>query len=371
MLSTLEVKNFRNHRNLRLNSLGRINLIAGRNGAGKTSLLEAVWILGGPDTPELSERINSFRGATFQFSRKAFREIFFHFNHEQGAEIKAHGDWGTTPRTLHISLQRREQNQRVLQQEATKTEFAGSNIAWTESDDEIVFTYTHDDNSQYISRAWWYKQTVPSNSIGTAALTELGFRQQKQQVSDRPVSVLMASSFRENEQTVASRLGDLQLQGLDHDILKLLQPIEPQLKSLLTISLGEGSVVHASLQGIERPLPVRLVGEGFNRMLELALLIGSVRGGQLLVDEIENGLHHSVLQEVFSVLSEFAAEFDVQIFATTHSAECIDAAYQALKDKAEGEFAFFRLGRTENGTKAVRFDREMIETSIDHSLEIR
>ena len=54
-------------------------------------------------------------------------------------------------------------------------------------------------------------------------------------------------------------------------------------------------------------------------MLGLVLSMSEASGGLLLIDEIENGLHHSVQEEVFSILLDLAKSFDVQIFATTHS----------------------------------------------------
>ncbi len=371
MLSSLAITNFRNHQDLQLNSLGRINLIAGRNGAGKTSLLEALWILSGPDTPELSGRINNLRGASILFSQDAFRDLFYQFNHEHYIEIKAHGDWGSDPRKLQISLQKRVQDQQIQQKRGMQPEFAVSNVSMTESDDELVFEYTHDDKSKYTARAWLYEQIVSDNSIGPGEITEWGILQQKERIANRPISVLMASAYRENEQRIASRLGELQLRSSDQEVLRLLRPLEPKLKSLISITIGKRSAVHANFDGIGRPIPVRLVGEGFNRMLELALSMEIARGGQLLVDEIENGLHYSVLKDVFSVLSEFAQNSDVQIFATTHSAECIDAAQRALGHKDESEFTVFRLDRANDRTKAVRFDQEMLDTAINHNMEIR
>ena len=62
MLTELTVTNFRNLKDVSLENLGRITLIAGKNGVGKTALLEALWLLSGPDLPELSTRLNAFRG---------------------------------------------------------------------------------------------------------------------------------------------------------------------------------------------------------------------------------------------------------------------------------------------------------------------
>ena len=106
-------------------------------------------------------------------------------------------------------------------------------------------------------------------------------------------------------------------------------------------------------------------------MLVLALSMSEAIGGLLLVDEIENGLHHSVQEEVFSMLLNLAKSFDVQIFATTHSDECIRAAHRAHAGQSLQDFAYYRLDRINGEVKAVGFDREMLETAIAHNMDPR
>ena len=106
-------------------------------------------------------------------------------------------------------------------------------------------------------------------------------------------------------------------------------------------------------------------------MLNLALAMNEANGGLVLIDEIENGLHYSAQRKVFSNLLTMAKEFNVQIFATTHSSECIRAAYRSFEEKDRPEFAFYRLSCVKDETKAVYFDNEMMETSIEFRMEIR
>lgn len=106
-------------------------------------------------------------------------------------------------------------------------------------------------------------------------------------------------------------------------------------------------------------------------MVILALAMSESAGGLVLVDEIENGLHYSVQAEVFSYLLKLSQLFDVQIFATTHSAECISAAHRSLDQCHGNEFAYYHLERNNGEVNAVPFDREMLETAITHEMEIR
>ena len=91
----------------------------------------------------------------------------------------------------------------------------------------------------------------------------------------------------------------------------------------------------------------------------------------MLIDEIENGLHYRVQEEMFSLLLKLAKAFDVQIIATTHSRECINAAHHALNEREKREFAFYRLDRRGEEVRAMSYDNEMLDTSIEFGMEIR
>ena len=180
----------------------------------------------------------------------------------------------------------------------------------------------------------------------------------------------MASRRREDVAVVASRFGTLQLSGQDSAITEFLRNVEPRLKRFSPITLNGIPIVHAYLDSTP-PMPVNLVGEGFGRLFEISVALGNRKGGMLLIDEIENGIHHSVLEKVFSALLKLAQEFDVQIVATTHSRECIMAAHRALSGEGEDEFTYHRIDRRGDDLVAVNYDAEMRDTAEFHRMEIR
>ena len=355
MLTGLTVRNFRCLSNLTLDSLGRINLIAGRNGAGKTSLLEALWLFGARNEPGLGIRADAFRGLTIQTPRTFFRNIFHEFDTQKQIEIIARGNWGNEPRRLDLSLSERTVR-RFHNDGSTLTETEPSARSRSEGGIEIVFEYRHDDGGVHRSRVWW---------------SDEGIHEERNPVAGWPVSYFMSAVSRESLQNVAAVLGDLQLQGLDGEMLTLLRKLEPRLEGVTPIIIGDTIVIHAKVKGEDRLIPVRLMGEGFSRMFDLATFMSTARGGLLMIDEIENGLHHSVFEDIFSVLPDLARTFDVQVFATTHSAECIEAAHRALGQQGDQEFSFHRLDRRNGEIRAVHFDHEMLETSASHSMEVR
>ena len=371
MLTELTVTNFRNLKDVSLENLGRITLIAGKNGAGKTALLEALWLLSGPDNPELGARMNAFRGLPITGPDTVFRDLFREFDTQRHIRITARGDWSNRPRELEISLQDRKQLPAILSGTLERANIERSTRPQSEGEFELVFKYRHHDGNEFVSRAWWYQQMPTPVGIGSLEMASEGILGERQRVVGRSNSTFMASLHRDDLQTVASRFGELQIEGRDTEILRLLRPLEPRLKGLVPITIRNATVIYASIEGSNRPIPIQLLGEGLNRMFNLALAMGTAAGGLLLIDEIENGLHHTVLSEVFETLLAMARTFDVQVFATTHSAECISAAHEALREEDQRESAFYRLQRTNGEIKAVGFDNEMLETAIFHRMEVR
>ena len=373
MLTSVTVKNFRNLRSVTLEKLGRFTLIGGKNGVGKTALLEALWLLSGPDIPELGQRINSFRGLPSLGSDNIFKDIFRDFDTESRISISARGDWGNLPRKLEVYLQERRKADSIHSDISEISGIERATRPQNEGEFELVFKYHHNNNRDYISRAWWIAEQLTPVGPGPTLTTE-GIRQERQVIQNRADSLFISALHREDIQTVATRLGQLQLEGEDDRILSLITLLEPRVKRLNTITIKNTPVIHAYMEGVKRPIPVHLLGEGFNRMLGLALAMKEATDGLILIDELENGLHHSVHGKVFSTLLNLAKEFNVQIFATTHSSECIRAAYHALAGQSsqdEDEFIYHRLDRVDGGIKLGSFDKEMLETAKKFNMEIR
>ena len=68
----------------------------------------------------------------------------------------------------------------------------------------------------------------------------------------------------------------------------------------------------------------------------------------LLIDEIENGLHHSVYENVWKGIGALARSEDIQVFVTTHSEECVKAAATAAKRGDEHGFSRHRFEEFKN-----------------------
>ena len=166
------------------------------------------------------------------------------------------------------------------------------------------------------------------------------------------------------------------------ELMKLLQPLEASLVDL-TLNLGtaQGGVVagymdhsaliYAELQGLPEMIPVTQLGQGFARLLVVFSEILANDAQVLLVDEIENGIHYSVLPIVWKGLFNAAKEADLQIFATTHSWECILAADQAAREATSYDLSLIRLDRVEGEVKATVMDEKTLSQAREFNWELR
>ena len=146
----------------------------------------------------------------------------------------------------------------------------------------------------------------------------------------------------------------------------------PKIKDLeiLTDRTGESYLSAMTSDGMQ--LPLHDLGGGVVRLYRLLLSFFTCRDGILLTDEIENGIHHSVLREVWVRARQWMQEWNVQLVATTHSAECIEAAVESYSDTPE-DLSIHKLfinEKTEN-VETATFTGETIEGARDLDLEVR
>ncbi len=184
-----------------------------------------------------------------------------------------------------------------------------------------------------------------------------------------PLRVLFQTSSRPPDEDAKwfSRLADV---GRQDEVVNTLRLIEPRLKDL-AISTSDGPpMIYGDIGGCRR-IPMSQMGDGMVRLLSLVLEITNASTGAVLIDEIESGIHHSVLTKVWRAIAEGARRANTQIFATTHSWECIRAAHDAFLESGQYDLGLHRLERINNDIKAVTYDQKTLDTSVEMNFELR
>ena len=121
---------------------------------------------------------------------------------------------------------------------------------------------------------------------------------------------------------------------------------------------------------IARPVSLGTFGDGVNRLFGIALALVNARGGLLLVDEFENGLHHTVQTDVWRMIFRLAKRLDVQVFATTHSQDTVRTFQQAAAESPE-EGVLLRLTRRGEDIIPTVATEDDLEVATLHDIEVR
>jgi predicted ATPase len=169
-----------------------------------------------------------------------------------------------------------------------------------------------------------------------------------------------------------SYLSRLKQQGHDSQVRDLIRRIDERIEGLEILApTGSQASIFVRVSGEPMLLPLQMMGDGVQRCFDFAVVLAGGDSAYLAIDEIENGLHHSVLEPVWNWLAEVSALHKIQIFATTHSEECVQTACRAFSALNDDGLRVIRLDRQEHQTVATVYDRNLVEAAERMGIEIR
>ena len=114
------------------------------------------------------------------------------------------------------------------------------------------------------------------------------------------------------------------------------------------------------------------MGDGMRRVLATVASLVSVGNGTLLVDEIDTGLYYGVLTDMWRLILETSARQNAQVFATTHSWDCVRAFQQALSNTTDpNSGCLIRLEKNDDKIEAVSYSPRELDIAIRQGIEVR
>ena len=160
------------------------------------------------------------------------------------------------------------------------------------------------------------------------------------------------------------------MEGKVSEIVDDLRIIEPRVKSLSAIPFGNTSAIYADI-GIGKKLPVSLMGEGTAKLLSMILSIASTKDGIVLIDELENGIHYSIYEDLWRLLIKLAQKYNCQLFITTHSYEIIKYLKFDREIKNNNIVKYYRLSKEEDQIVSKHYDQNTLQVALENDWEIR
>ncbi len=175
------------------------------------------------------------------------------------------------------------------------------------------------------------------------------------------------------------------LTELEKDVVEAMRIIAPGIERLSVVgnldskdrsvrsidNRERGAIPIVKVAGIDEPIALRSLGDGMQRVFGLALTLVNAKDGILLIDEIENGLHYSVQPDIWHLVFQLAHRLNVQVFATTHSLDCIKAFQEAARENTQEEGLLIRLQGKKGEIGAVLYEEEELAIATHEQIEVR
>jgi AAA15 family ATPase/GTPase len=349
------IHRFRGLRDLQLENLGQINLFVGDNNSGKTTVLEAASIFCDP----LNRRKWQETGLSREVANSALVDSLTWLFPQ-----KANNNTDLSPKNMEMSL-------------SASGSFPIEKLSASyEIFTEITrFPVELEDGLEEIeeeSKVLRVKVSISAKDLQPTSLeenTNRNFRQELTFHDYRPLSsnklllgprlpnqIVTPFSHRTSRLTL-KLWSEVVEADLKAETIELLRFFDPAIQDVDSISPTQSrqfiSIKHDKLGRA----PLYTFGDGLRRIFTLATTIPRVRGGLLLIDELETTIHTKALEKTFNWLVNACIKNDVQLFATTHSLEALDAILEASREHAN--LVVYRLQQEEKQTTATRFDKEM------------
>ncbi len=164
------------------------------------------------------------------------------------------------------------------------------------------------------------------------------------------------------------------LTSLEETVIAALHIIAPEIERLSFKVVDEtfpGRAPFIKVKEVDEPVSLRSLGDGVNRLFGIAMALVTAKDGLFLVDEIENGIHYSVQPDVWRLIFQVAQRLNVQVFATTHSWDCIVAFHQAADENKEEEGMLICLDRKGDKIRVVELGEREVGIAVKGQIEIR
>ena len=144
-----------------------------------------------------------------------------------------------------------------------------------------------------------------------------------------------------------------------------------KIKQIAVVSDGDGQKIIVKAEHTDAPVPLRSLGDGATRVLAVATAISCSRGGFLFIDEAEIGIHYTAQSSFWKMVLQAAYDNDVQVIATTHSFDCVKGFAEAAVENKTVDGILVRIEEGNESHKAVTFDESELEVVAKRGIEVR
>lgn len=364
MIISFEIKNFRCFHHSKTTGIARINLFGGRNNAGKTALLEALMLMGKPSNQSIANLL-SFRRVSKKFIKEmpesAWDNFFYNKNKDKTISFK-------------FVLDNEKDNIVIINCDEKIDDFVSIMTKDEENTDQDMLAFARSLENTNVKSSLHI-----SAYVGESQLSDNLFISSHNGIAGRGIShtffdTHFVPAFKLDNDELATEFDKAKLKGNSETLLEAFQIIDSTIEKVETFKIGEAAL-YLKRKGEDYYMPLSFFGDAMNRIAEFILRIVNTKNSILLIDEIENGIHYENQEEVWKIIFSLCEKYNVQLFATSHSYEMIEAYKNIIiKNNFQELGAYFEMARHSAVPSKITIQKIPIyslEDKINHKNPIR
>lgn len=350
-VESLRVANYRGIDSLNASGFKHLNMIGGLNGVGKSTFLEALFILGDYENPQVNLRPFQWRNLAVSLA-EAIPFIFTNSRKGEPASLDAKVFDGN----LKIKIISEKQSPPNPTQISIGSGAASPNSHSAEGLTVKIFL-----NNQLID-------SIHVADTGPGSMQ--GWRDVKQQRKSPNLTYLSSRTIDSPHETAARFTRAIQRQEKGR-VLQLAQVVVPEVKDLILLQINGVPTLCGSIVP-DVFVPLSFLGDGASAVINVGLAVLDSPDGAVFIDEFDARVHYSRLQQVWLGLAKVAVERNCQIFAATHSRESIEMAMKGVEQAdLQSSFCYMRLDRIKTKLKCTTYDFTEIKDALSEDWEVR
>jgi AAA15 family ATPase/GTPase len=371
LIKSIEIERFRCFHKTKAKDFGRVNLLGGKNNAGKTAFLEALFLMNEPSNQTI-QALLLFRREDIAFLKTMPQRAWdnFFYKSEKENQIILTADFDDKLERLVKIFCDESRDGTITPKTKLNNKTSGKSTLYIHN-----FTFTgvsQDFKSALLERTQPDNFNIPFSSTSSFIISEKGILNRGYPKVFKKTHLIPAGQNSTSE-ALAMAFDQAKFEGGTEHLLNAFKVIDDTIIKIETLSIGKPAL-YIKRKDDKNYLPLSLYGDAMNKIADFILTIVNNQGGLILLDEIENGIHYTNQAAFWRMIFELAIAYDVQIFATTHSAEMIEAFKNVvIENSYQEEARYFELSRHAISKEIMvqKLSIGVLEDKLNHKKPLR
>lgn len=359
MIDSIFIDNYKQFKGFKLDNLKRVNIIAGSNNVGKSTILEALFLFYDRTSPDFIVKQHALRGDPIDSEIAAgqlWQPLFNDFDLSKTITLRC-TDSGTVHEAKFNHLKDAANEITQVQQSVSKANSSVTSTLGTGQLSALKGSFKQGKISA--GESYLYASTIDTFTMTVRSLKSPNKR-----------LVYVNSAPKTHAREDAKKFGELVVRGEDQELVELAKIIEPRIRKLSLGTQNGVSMIYCDV-GLSRLVPLSMMGEGLGKFLSIMIAIETFENSIVCIDELENGIHYSIFKELFRAIDNIAKRKRNQLFITTHDNDLLKGLDAYITESASESFEFIRIDSREGKYTPKYYDGELLNAAIESNWEIR